>query len=406
MTTHFELLTHNQKIYFIAEFFWNLGRTFPHAILTILLLNHSLTLIQIGILQLVYMVTCIVFEFPSGVIADLVSRKMLYSLSIILSLIAYLLIFLNLNNFYILIFSWSLYGFSLAIKSGTIENDIVLEIRHDEQALTKFTKTESILFNISSIIGALLGSLVFHFFGKMLYIGACSLFGISFFISGYFKSFSQKVPEHTDETKVPNEIKPSKIMEHLISFFMHFKQRGILICVVSYFVIALFSQPFYQYWQVFYKIKNIPILLFGSVYTIFQLANIAGAVLYEKIIKVKKLIFITLLLMIPLTVLTVMLNNEIVVFMLFPLIIIPFYLFNQFLSIYTRQITPKETISSFSSFLGVTVNVSSLLILGMILLMLKVINILHIYVICFTVFSLVAIILGVLMNKELNKKKQ
>ena len=240
----------------------------------------------------------------------------------------------------------------------------------------------------------------------MLYIGACSLFGISFFISEYFKSFSQKVPEHTDETKVPNEIKPSKIMEHLISFFMHFKQRGILICVVSYFVIALFSQPFYQYWQVFYKIKNIPILLFGSVYTIFQLANIAGAVLYEKIIKVKKLIFITLLLMIPLTVLTVMLNNEIVVFMLFPLIIIPFYLFNQFLSIYTRQITPKETISSFSSFLGVTVNVSSLLILGMILLMLKVINILHIYVICFTVFSLVAIILGVLMNKELNKKKQ
>ena len=48
MTKNIKYLTRNAKLVCAADFFWNLGRTFPHAILTIFLLEQGFDLVQIA----------------------------------------------------------------------------------------------------------------------------------------------------------------------------------------------------------------------------------------------------------------------------------------------------------------------------------------------------------------------
>ena len=67
MTKNIKYLTRNVKLVCAADFFWNLGRTFPHAILTIFLLEQGFDLVQIATLQSVFMIVAMVTEFPSGI---------------------------------------------------------------------------------------------------------------------------------------------------------------------------------------------------------------------------------------------------------------------------------------------------------------------------------------------------
>ena len=83
MIKEWKRLSNNAKKVCIADFFWNLGRTLPHAILTIFLLYNGCSLTQIAFLQSIFMVVAMLTEFPSGVLADVVSRKKVYLLSMI-----------------------------------------------------------------------------------------------------------------------------------------------------------------------------------------------------------------------------------------------------------------------------------------------------------------------------------
>ena len=54
MTKNIKYLTRNAKLVCAADFFWNLGRNFPHAILTIFLLEQGFDLVRIATLQSVF----------------------------------------------------------------------------------------------------------------------------------------------------------------------------------------------------------------------------------------------------------------------------------------------------------------------------------------------------------------
>ena len=52
--------------------------TIPHAILTLLLLSKGILINQIAIIQLFYNVAVLIFELPSGIMADNFSRKNIF----------------------------------------------------------------------------------------------------------------------------------------------------------------------------------------------------------------------------------------------------------------------------------------------------------------------------------------
>ncbi len=81
MTKTLSLLTPDSKKLVLADFLWNFGRTLPHAILTVYLLQSGLSLSRIATLQSIFMVVSMLMEAPSGVISDIFSRKIVYQAS-------------------------------------------------------------------------------------------------------------------------------------------------------------------------------------------------------------------------------------------------------------------------------------------------------------------------------------
>ncbi|CCF03407.1 Facilitator superfamily protein [Streptococcus macedonicus ACA-DC 198] len=74
-------ITRNTFVYLLANFLVTVAYSMPHLILTVILLSKGLSLLQILIVQSAYSIAIVLFEFPSGLIADNYSRKNIYSLS-------------------------------------------------------------------------------------------------------------------------------------------------------------------------------------------------------------------------------------------------------------------------------------------------------------------------------------
>lgn len=386
MTT-FSNLTRNTKVYLIADFFWNIGRTLPHAILTIYLLSIGITLSQIAILQMAYMIIVIVFEFPSGILCDYFSRKKIYIISLVLILISYLVIGLSKQSFLLILFAYCLYGLSSAFKSGSIENDVVLELRALKADLKTFSVISSYVSTISSIIGAFIGSILYQYMNNNVYIIAIFLFFISIFIILFFRDKLSCQDVHFNALNTNDIFSDIKLGCKL--FFNNEILRKI---IILFSITSFFIQPLFQYWQVLYEIKNIPIYYFGYVYIIFQVCNIVGSYLYKKISNNIRVYRFTLVFIMILSCISCLFFEKIVFFVTFPLIIILFYIYCQYLDVILKEKSPAEYISTYSSLVSAILNVTSVITLFIMSIIIKLIGVIYAYTILFSLFSIISLL--------------
>jgi len=84
----------------------------------------GLSIFQIGISLAVSPLLALLFEIPTGAIADLYGRKFSVMLSLFLEAIVILLIYLS-NNFYYILFIMSLWGIVETLASGSDEAWVV-----------------------------------------------------------------------------------------------------------------------------------------------------------------------------------------------------------------------------------------------------------------------------------------
>ena len=68
----------NIKIFYLATTLTTLAASLPHAVLTVLLFAKGLSLTQIMLIQATYSLVILVSEYPSGLLADLYSKKVLF----------------------------------------------------------------------------------------------------------------------------------------------------------------------------------------------------------------------------------------------------------------------------------------------------------------------------------------
>ncbi|MCD2332705.1 MFS transporter [Borreliella americana] len=85
----------------------------------LLIVNKGLSLKNITIVQIFYILAIIIFEFPLGVISDIFDRKIVYLASIFLLMVFCFIIF-KASSFILLCISWFIYGMPAAINIGTI----------------------------------------------------------------------------------------------------------------------------------------------------------------------------------------------------------------------------------------------------------------------------------------------
>ncbi len=254
--------------YYITTFISELARTIPHPILIILLIQQKgLTLSEITFVQIFFYLGILLFEIPSGYLADLGFRKSGYIGSFVCMVTAYSLIYQS-SNLAILTVAWFIYGIASALMSGNVDGYIVnkLKTSNNEHKIKQFNVNKTNISLIAGIGGALVGSLMYPLIKTDVYAISLGLYTIAILIAVFGIHI-----EHQS-----NKLTKLKIRD--INFTKNIKLLIVLICVIELYYVG-----FYQYWQVLYQSKGINPVLFGLIYIVFSLTVIASNKLYSKL---------------------------------------------------------------------------------------------------------------------------
>lgn len=167
--------------FFAAELLMNLALTVPHAILTPLLLDKGLSLSQILLVQAGFSVAVLLFEFPSGSIADMISRRTLYFISRLVFCIFFLVVIFG-HGFPLMLLAWIIYGLATALESGTLDAALINNAKnrqgpagtvgapdHVESRISWLVRKEGQSAYLGMMIGSTIGALLYLSVGANIY---------------------------------------------------------------------------------------------------------------------------------------------------------------------------------------------------------------------------------------------
>ena len=257
----------------------------------------QISLLEISILQSVYMIAIVIFGIPCGAIADKIGRKYCLFFSGLSSAFA-ALIYSSFPNLLIFFVGELFFAFGTAMMTGSVESYIFdyLKILDKEQHYPKVSSYIESFFLIGLVLSAPLGTIISVIFSLPIVM---SFMTIPYLISAIIALTLDKVKGS------------QKKHEHLLKlFFSGFKKIRTnstlkivaidLIIVESFIMILLFYYPFYLYESldvpiffiaIFNSILNISQIVFMNVITnyamraqnkkfLYNLSTVIPGVLY------------------------------------------------------------------------------------------------------------------------------
>ncbi|MFZ2461632.1 MAG: MFS transporter [Streptococcus infantarius] len=384
----------NTLVFLLSNFLVSVAYSLPHSILTVILLAKGLSLSQILIIQSAYSIAIVLFEFPSGLLADNYSRKNLYSLSK-LFLIIMLLIVLFSNQFYLIFAAWFCYGIAAALDSGTLDTYIInqLKLAHHGAELRKFLALSNRLEIVGLLLGSSLGGILYHFIGINIYVLGTVFLAASTLISFFFFK----------ETTKSDSLQDSHVMvlkKQITDSFKELrKQPRLSLILIFDFLTQIFFQTHFQLWQSFFLSKGIDSQYFPFFYITFQVItlfsysiNIDGVKKYAGVLK-----FSPLIVFLPLTFFLGKIEIFLTAYFIFVFV---FYVIEFILNYQFNKMVSVENISSLISFKSTVSRIGSVLLLCILSFMVKQMSVSAVMAINFMLsLGLLAVLSVIIMKK-------
>lgn len=384
----------NTLVFLLSNFLVSVAYSLPHSILTVILLAKGLSLSQILIIQSAYSIAIVLFEFPSGLLADNYSRKNLYSLSKLFLIIMFLIVLFS-NQFYLIFAAWFCYGIAAALDSGTLDAYIInqLKLAHREAELRKFLALSNRLEIVGLLLGSSLGGILYHFIGINIYVLGTVFLVASTLISFFFFK----------ETTKSESLQDSHVMvlkkQITDSFNELRKQPRLSLILIFDFLTQIFFQTHFQLWQSFFLSKGIDSQYFPFFYIAFQVItlfsysiNIDGIKKYAGVLK-----FSPLIVFLPLTFFLGKIEIFLTAYFIFVFV---FYVIEFILNYQFNKMVSVENISSLISFKSTVSRIGSVLLLCILSFMVKQMSVSAVMAINFMLSLILLAVLSVIIMKK------
>ncbi|MDO4595285.1 MAG: MFS transporter, partial [Tissierellia bacterium] len=257
--------------YYLTLILNSIALSIPHAILTVLLLSKGIKLYQIAAIQLFYNIAMTIFEFPSGVISDIISRRWTFLFANITLIIAYFIILIY-DSYILMSIAWFLYGLSTALSTGTIESDMINYVKINKMDYyTKLFKNSNLIALVGMIIGASLGQFLYNRIDEKIYIVSILLLSLIILIIIFNYPVKEKIKDKRREsqslkTKIVSIIKEGK---RQIQSNIYLKYS-----IITLSLLQIFFQLHFHYWQALSLEYHISKKLFFIIYILFQFISI------------------------------------------------------------------------------------------------------------------------------------
>ncbi|SEL01627.1 MFS transporter [Streptococcus equinus] len=384
----------NTLVFLLSNFLVSVAYSLPHSILTVILLAKGLSLSQILIIQSAYSIAIVLFEFPSGLLADNYSRKNLYSLSKLFLIIMFLIVLFS-NQFYLIFVAWFCYGIAAALDSGTLDAYIInqLKLAHREAELRKFLALSNRLEIVGLLLGSSLGGILYHFIGINIYVLGTVFLVASTLISFFFFK----------ETTKSESLQDSHVMvlkKQITDSFKELrKQPRLSLILIFDFLTQIFFQTHFQLWQSFFLSKGIDSQYFPFFYIAFQVItlfsysiNIDGIKKYAGVLK-----FSPLIVFLPLTFFLGKIEIFLTAYFIFVFV---FYVIEFILNYQFNKMVSVENISSLISFKSTVSRIGSVLLLCILSFMVKQMSVSAVMAINFMLSLVLLAVLSVIIMKK------
>jgi len=384
----------NTLVFLLSNFLVSVAYSLPHSILTVILLAKGLSLSQILIIQSAYSIAIVLFEFPSGLLADNYSRKNLYSLSKLFLIIMFLIVLFS-NQFYLIFAAWFCYGIAAALDSGTLDAYIInqLKLAHREAELRKFLALSNRLEIVGLLLGSSLGGILYHFIGINIYVLGTVFLVASTLISFFFFK----------ETIKSDSLQDSHVMvlkKQITDSFKELrKQPRLSLILIFDFLTQIFFQTHFQLWQSFFLSKGIDSQYFPFFYIAFQVItlfsysiNIDGIKKYAGVLK-----FSPLIVFLPLTFFLGKIEIFLTAYFIFVFV---FYVIEFILNYQFNKMVSVENISSLISFKSTVSRIGSVLLLCILSFMVKQMSVSAVMAINFMLSLILLAVLSVIIMKK------
>lgn len=384
----------NTLVFLLSNFLVSVAYSLPHSILTVILLAKGLSLSQILIIQSAYSIAIVLFEFPSGLLADNYSRKNLYSLSKLFLIIMFLIVLFS-NQFYLIFAAWFCYGIAAALDSGTLDAYIInqLKLAHHGAELRKFLALSNRLEIVGLLLGSSLGGILYHFIGINIYVLGTVFLAASTLISFFFFK----------ETTKSDSLQDSHVMvlkKQITDSFKELrKQPRLSLILIFDFLTQIFFQTHFQLWQSFFLRKGIDSQYFPFFYITFQVItlfsysiNIDGVKKYAGVLK-----FSPLIVFLPLTFFLGKIEIFLTAYFIFVFV---FYVIEFILNYQFNKMVSVESISSLISFKSTVSRIGSVLLLCILSFMVKQMSVSAVMAINFMLSLVLLAVLSVIIMKK------
>jgi len=269
--------------YLIFNFLFYFSHAFAFPVYVLFLKENGLSMTEIGLVNLIYMIAMFVLEVPTGVVADFFGRKMSVVVGTFISSMAFLCYF----------FSYDLIGFMLSetimavgacFISGALDAWVkdTLDYNGYEGKIGAIYSKSEIVINLSvmasGVIGAVIGnySLRMPWLVSSIGIFICGILSLWLLKEEYFKKKQLSWKESFCGMK--------KICSDSVGY--GYKNKFVWGLIVCHTIFILAAQPVNLQWTLVME-KEIGLWIIPFAYVGFQLLSLAGTMIVLKLIERK-----------------------------------------------------------------------------------------------------------------------
>ncbi len=211
--------------------------------------HYQINLFQIGMLASIFEASILLFEIPTGLLADIYGRKISVILSAFVSLISgiFFIFFPYLFGF---IVAEILNGLGETLRSGALEAWLVDSLKHEgKEEKIKYAFAQGTKYRtLGNLSGLILGGYLASLNIKLVWIP----FALIFFILSIFLILKMK-----EEYKIEKAISDktlSKISETIKKSLVVIKSQKLILALLLLVLVSGFSfETISQYWQVHFS---------------------------------------------------------------------------------------------------------------------------------------------------------
>lgn len=275
----------------LLDHFHTFFRSFnvTQAMWLIFLYNRGFNIFEIALFEGIFHITSVLFEIPTGAIADMFGRKVSRVIGILFFFV-YIAIIISADSFGFVALGFIFCSLSYVFESGAAEAivyDTLIELKQENKFM-EFMGTKEVIFQVSSFLAMLVG-------GTIALLGYEMNFYVTggFFLVALFMILSMKeVPMHNQERiSIKDQVKK----QFVVSFKTVFQNKRLFLLIIVGALMTAPTTTVFFFYQNYFDLNGVPIYLITIYIGLHSGASAIGGVFASRLEKKfgeKKILYI------------------------------------------------------------------------------------------------------------------